>query len=136
MLSKKVKYALKALIYISKYETINKSISAKNIAESEKIPYKFLETILRELKQHKILKSERGAEGGYTFLKKPEEVSVADIIRFIDGPIAMVHCVSLNYYKKCEDCFDEEHCSIKDLFEKVRDVTLPILQKTIKEMVV
>lgn len=133
MLSKKVKYAIKALIYLCKNND-NKAISAKVIADNEKIPYKFLETILRELKQNKILKSERGAEGGYSFLKQPNEITIAELVRYIDGPIAMVHCVSLNYYQKCEDCTDEINCAIKILFEEVRDATLPILQKTIQQM--
>ena len=134
MLSKKVKYAIKALIFISKNVEANKPVSAKLISAKEKIPYKFLETILRELKQNKILKSERGADGGYSFLKSPQEISVAEILRFIDGPISMMNCVSINYYQKCEDCIDEETCSIKLLFTEVRDATLPILAKTIAEL--
>lgn len=134
MLSKKVKYAIKALIFISKNFENKKSVSAKLISEKEHIPYKFLETILRELKQNKILKSERGADGGYSFLKDPNEVTVAEILRFIDGPISMMNCVSINYYQKCDDCLDEDTCSIKILFTEVRDATLPILSKTIAKL--
>lgn len=136
MLSKKVKYAIKALIFISKNVEANKPVSAKLISAKEKIPYKFLETILRELKQNKILKSERGADGGYSFLKNPSEITVLEVIRFIDGPVSMVNCVSINYYQKCEDCIDEDTCSIKLLFTEVRDATLPILAKTIEQMAI
>lgn len=136
MLSKKVKYAIKALIFISKNVEANKPVSAKLISTKEKIPYKFLETILRELKQNKILKSERGADGGYSFLKNPSEITVLEVIRFIDGPVSMVNCVSINYYQKCEDCIDEDTCSIKLLFTEVRDATLPILAKTIEQMAI
>ena len=136
MLSKKVKYAIKALIFISKNIEEKRPISAKLISEKVKIPYKFLETILRELKQNKILKSERGADGGYYFLKNPSEITVLEVIRFIDGPVSMVNCVSINYYQKCEDCIDEDTCSIKLLFTEVRDATLPILAKTIEQMAI
>lgn len=134
MLSKRVKYALKTLIFLNKTEQ-NKLCSAKKISVSEKIPLKFLEQILRELKHNQILKSERGAEGGYTFLKSPAEIKVLDIIRIVDGPVALLPCASIKFYSKCEDCTDEVTCAIRKLLVKVRDNTLPILDTSIAEMV-
>jgi Rrf2 family protein len=133
MLSKRVKYAIKTLLFL--YENGDgKPISAKIISENEKIPYKFLENILRELRQNKILKSVRGAEGGYKFLKDPNEITVAEIIRIIDGPIALIPCASYNFYEKCDDCSDEVSCKIRKLFVQLRNEMLPILNKSITDL--
>lgn len=133
MLSKGAKYALKTLIYLHKNE-VNGPISAKEIAANEKIPFKFLEKILRELRQHRILKSKRGAEGGYSFFKLPETIRVVDIMRIIDGPVALLPCVSENFYEKCDECFDEDSCHLHRLFSELRDHMLPILEKTIVDL--
>jgi Rrf2 family protein len=134
MLSKKAKYAIKTLIYLHQNKT-STPISAKVIAEQERIPYKFLETILRDLRQHKILKSSRGPEGGYSFLKDSNAITVAEVIRLIDGPIALIPCVSENFYSKCNECVDdEETCKIRKLFGQLRNEMLPILNKTIEEL--
>jgi|SRR5690606_35501460 len=133
MLTKRAKYAIKTLVYL--YENEGDSpVSAKSIAVSENIPFKFLEKILRELRQHKIVKSERGAEGGYRFLKSPETIRVSDIMRIIDGPIALIPCVSENFYEKCDECHDEETCKLRLLFSQVRDKMLPVLEETIVEL--
>ncbi len=133
MLSKRVKYAIKTLLFLNRKD--NSSLfSAKKIAENERIPLKFLEQILRELKQNKILKSERGAEGGYTFMKSPSEIKILDVIRIVDGPVAMLPCASLNFYEKCDDCTDEATCSIRKLLINVRDNMLPILDTSIADM--
>ncbi len=133
MMSKRTKYAIKTLVYLYQHKE-QTPISAKVIAEAESIPYKFLENILRELRQNKILRSERGAEGGYCFLKAPETVKVVDVIRLIDGPVALLPCVSLNFYHSCAECTDEATCKIRKLFLEVRDATLPILDKSIIEL--
>jgi len=133
MLSKRAKYAIKTLIYLYKNEA-SSPISAKSISENEKIPFKFLEKILRELRQHKIVKSERGAVGGYRFFKSPETIKVVDIMRIIDGPIALIPCVSENFYEKCDECVDEETCKVRHLFAELRDQMLPVLEKTIVEL--
>lgn len=126
MISKKMKYALKALIYIAKKE--NAFAKTSEIAENAKIPKKFLEQILIELKKGHILNSKQGNEGGYYFVKKPELVTLADVYRLIDGPIAMVACASKNFYEPCEDCPDEQSCSIRWALIQVRDETLKILE--------
>lgn len=133
MLSKRAKYAIKTLIYLYKNES-NSAISAKSISENENIPYKFLEKILRELRQHKIVKSERGAVGGYRFFKSPDTIKVVDIMRIIDGPIALIPCVSENFYEKCDECIDEDACKLRRLFSELRDEMLPVLEKTIVEL--
>ncbi|HLT34177.1 MAG TPA: Rrf2 family transcriptional regulator [Aquaticitalea sp.] len=133
MLSKRAKYAIKTLLYLHQNRDAT-PISAKIIAEKERIPFKFLENILRELRQHKILTSERGAEGGYKFLKEPTRITVADIIRIVDGPIALIPCVSENFYEKCNECVDEDTCEIRKLFAEVRTEMLPLLNKTIPEL--
>mgnify|MGYP003630837852 CR=1 FL=1 len=133
MLSKRARYAIKSLIYLYKNEG-SSPVSAKSISVNENIPFKFLEKILRELRQHKIIKSERGAEGGYRFFKPPQTVRVVDIMRIIDGPIALVPCVSENFYEKCEECVDEEICILRRLFSELRDQMLPVLEETIADL--
>lgn len=129
MISKKCKYAIKALLYLADHQSEKRSIFSSEIAEKENIPKKFLETILRELRNFKLLQSQRGKTGGYRLLKDPKDIFLAELIRQVDGPIAMLPCVSLNYYAACEEC-DEESCQIKNVFEQVRDKTLKVLTKT------
>jgi Rrf2 family protein len=88
-----------------------------------------LETILRELRNFQILQSRRGKTGGYRLIKQPNEIKLTDLMRMMDGPIALSPCVSLNYYASCEEC-NEKTCTIKPVFEKVRDQTLSILGNT------
>ncbi len=127
MLSKKSQYAFKALSYlVDKQERGPVLIS--EIAENKKIPLKFLENILLQLKNANILESKKGKGGGYFFKANPAEVSLAKIMRLVNGPIAMLPCVSLNFYEKCENC-TEEHCGLHDVLIEVRDVTLSILEK-------
>ena len=129
MISKKCKYTIKALLYLADNQLEDRFIFSSEIAKNEKIPKKFLETILRELRNFKFLQSKRGKEGGYRLLKKPEDIFLTELIRLVDGPIAMLPCVSLNYYATCEEC-DEETCQIKNVFEEVRDRTLEVLGTT------
>ena len=129
MISKKCKYAIKALLYLADHQEDDRSIFSSEIAEQELIPKKFLETILRELRNFQFVQSKRGKTGGYKLLKDPKEINLADLMRAIDGPIAMLPCVSLNYYANCEEC-DEKICQIKPVFEEVRDQTLKILNST------
>ncbi|MBZ0244904.1 MAG: Rrf2 family transcriptional regulator [Cyclobacteriaceae bacterium] len=135
MLSKKCKYAIHALVYLARrYQ--QGPVHIHEIADREKIPKKFLEAILLELRKAKILQSKKGKGGGYYLLKKPEEVNLMEIIRLMDGAIAMLPCVSLNYYESCEECKDEEACSIRIAFVGVRDETLRILAgSTLDKMV-
>jgi Rrf2 family protein len=129
MLSKKCKYAIHALIYLAeRYE--QGPVHIQEISEKQKIPKKFLEAILLELRNAKILHSKKGKGGGYYLHKKPEEVNMIDIIRHMDGAIAMLSCVSLNYYERCDECQNETTCGIRDAFIQVRDQTLKVLEKS------
>ena len=127
MLSKKTKYGLKALSFIAK-RTDNKPVQIATIAKSENISQKFLESILLTLKKSGILASKKGKGGGYYLLKSPKEIKISTLIRLLEGPIAMLPCVSLNYYEKCDDCTSEEKCSLNILMAEVRDSTLKILE--------
>ncbi|MFD0761070.1 RrF2 family transcriptional regulator [Lutibacter aestuarii] len=127
MLSKKTKYGLKALSYLAKQEQ-NEPILISDISTSENISRKFLESILLTLKKNGILASKKGKGGGYYLLKKPTEIKISTVIRVLEGPIAMLPCVSLNYYERCDDCTSEEKCSLNRLMADVRDSTLKILE--------
>jgi Rrf2 family protein len=127
MLSKKSQYAFKALSYLVEKEK-HLPVLISEIAEAKKIPLKFLENILLELKKAEILDSKKGKGGGYFLNQDPETVSLAKVIRLVNGPIAMLPCVSLNFYEKCENC-NEEHCALHDILIEVRDATLNVLEK-------
>lgn len=127
MLSKRTQYALKALGYLAvKYG--EGPVLIAEIAQSKKIPMKFLENILLELKQKGILLSKKGKGGGYYLGIPPDDVKLTTVFRILEGPIAMLPCVSLNFYKKCEDC-NEEDCGINSVFTEVRDSVLKVLDK-------
>lgn len=128
MLSNKTKYAIKALVALAR--NYNKPMVISAIAKQEQIPRKFLETILLELKKQGILGSKTGTGGGYHLIKKPEDVTLTTIIRTMGGPIALLPCVSLNYYERCADCKDEEACSLRAVALEVRDANLAIFAAT------
>ena len=130
MLSKRAKYAIKTILFLQDHPELT-PIPAKMIAERENIPYKFLENILRELKTHQLVKSLRGAEGGYSLAKDPETISIAQIMRVIDGPIALIPCISERFYESCGECEDESTCRIRKLFAEVRAEMVPILERPI-----
>jgi len=129
MLSKKTKYGLKALTFLVRQET-KKPVQIAEIAKRENISQKFLESILLSLRKQGILGSKKGKGGGYYLLKDPSDVLMTEIIRVLEGPIAMVPCVSLNFYEKCDDCPDEDACSVNKLMIQVRDSTLEIFRNT------
>lgn len=127
MLNKKTQYALQALIYLTEHEQEGPALISA-IAQEKKIPLKFLESILLQLKNDGILDSKKGKGGGYHLKMRPEEISLARIIRLIHGPIAMLPCVSLYFYERCANC-DEEHCGLHDTMILARDATLQVLEK-------
>ncbi len=128
MLSQKAKYALQALSYLSAKFATKEAVLISTIAEQKKIPIKFLEAILLELKKADVLVSFRGRTGGYQLKEHPKKTTLAKVIRVVDGPIAMLSCVSLHFYKPCDNC-NVETCCIKPLMEEVRDATLKVLEK-------
>ncbi|AFK01607.1 transcriptional regulator, BadM/Rrf2 family [Emticicia oligotrophica DSM 17448] len=130
MISKKAKYALKALKVLTEKFESNEPTLINDIAVKEKIPKKFLEAILLELRNQGVLKSQKGKGGGYLLRMSPTEVSVAKVLRIIDGPIAPTPCVSVNFYGKCDDCESEELCSIRPIMMKIRNANLEIYENT------
>jgi Rrf2 family protein len=129
MLSKKCSYAIHALVYLA--ERMDQGpIHIQEMSEQRNIPRKFLEAILLELNRAKILGAKRGKGGGYFLKKKPEQINLIDIIRLMDGAIALLPCVSLNYYEPCNECVDEETCGLRTVFLHIRDETLDILSRS------
>ena len=135
MLAKKTQYALKALTYMAEQNNAGPFLIA-DIAKKKKIPVKFLESILLELKKAGILNSKKGKGGGYFFNQDPSTITMATIMRLIEGPIALLPCVSLNFYKKCTDC-NEKKCGINKVMTEVRDNTLAVLDKrTVADLII
>jgi Rrf2 family protein len=133
MLSKKTQYALQALSYMVEKHTDDPILIAE-IARQKNIPIKFLENILLSLKKAGFLESKKGKHGGYFFAQAPEKIKLSSIFRIIEGPIALLPCVSLNFYEKCADC-NEKKCSINKVMAAVRDNTLIILDnKTVADL--
>jgi Rrf2 family protein len=118
-----------AMIKLAK-EYGNGPLMINHIAESEKIPKRFLEGILLELKKNGYLGSKLGKNGGYYLLRKPEDISLLDIVRLFEGSIAMLKCTSEKYYQPCEHCKDEATCEIKHTFGDIRDYTYKKLAGT------
>jgi len=129
MLSRKSKYALKALLVLTE-EYGKDALLIADIAGREKIPKRFLELILLELKNHGILRSKKGKGGGYALNKPPSAISVGQVLRMLEGTLAPLPCVSKTSYERCEECKDERTCGIRILMKDVRDTTARILDST------
>ena len=129
MLSKKTKYGLKALSYLARQEKGSPK-QIQEIAKAENISRKFLESILLTLKKNGFLGSKKGKGGGYYLLKPANEIPMTAVMRVLEGPIAMISCVSLNYYEACDDCPDEATCSVHRLMIQVRDSALQVYRNT------
>ena len=126
MMSKKCKYALKALIRLGK-EYGGGNLLTDDIARSEHIPKKFLEQILLDLKHAGYVRSKQGSKGGYRLVQEPSQITLAEIHRLFDGAIALVPCVSQKFYESCDDCPDEKSCRLKKVFIDVREKTYDLL---------
>jgi len=135
MLSRKTKYGIKALSFLAS-QSSETPVSIAIIADAQNIPHKFLEAILLELRKNSILGSRKGKGGGYYLLQAPDQIRMSTVHRILEGPIAMLPCVSLNFYEKCEDCPDENACTVNRLMIKVRDNTLEILEnQTLSDLI-
>lgn len=128
MLSQKAKYALRALLTLAARNDDGPMLIA-DIAEEGNAPRKFLEQILVELKKRGLVHSVRGPKGGYTLGRPATQISFAEIIRVIDGPLALLPCSSRTAYRRCDDCVDETTCEIRKALVSVRDETARILEK-------
>ncbi len=129
MLSKKSQYSIYALVKLAR-EKNKGPILIRDIAESEKIPKKFLEAILLDLRNLGIIGSKKGKGGGYYLIKQPSEINLATIIRKFDGPLAFIPCASKNYYEKCNHGKDESKCGVKQVFDEIRIETDRMLRNT------
>jgi Rrf2 family protein len=135
MLSRKAKYGLRSLIYLSKQKGRG-PVQIREISEELKIPRKFLEAILLELRNDGILQSRQGKVGGYYMERSPDTVSIGHLVRLFDGPLASVPCVSQTAYARCDDCTEEHHCAIRWVMKEVRDASARILDQTTLDQVV
>ena len=127
MLSQKARYALRALFVLGAHEG-NDPVMIADVAEEANVPRKFLEQILLEMKRRGIVHSTRGKFGGYKLGRKPEDIPFAEVIRVMDGPLALAPCASRTAYRRCDDCDDETTCAIRKVLLNVRDATAEILE--------
>jgi Rrf2 family protein len=127
MLSQKARYALRALFLLAG-RTIGEPVLIAEIAVKARVPRKFLEQILLDLKRRGILTSLRGKHGGYTLGRPAGKISFAEVIRAIDGPLALSPCASVTAYRRCADCVDEETCAIRKVLLAARDATASVLE--------
>jgi Rrf2 family protein len=128
MLSMKAKYGLRAMSSLAKHYGKGPLLIA-DIAEKEGIPRKFLELILLDLKKKGFVQSKKGKGGGYYLHRKPATITIDQLIRALDGPLALLPCVSQMAYERCEECPDENACGIRRVFSEVREATVKVLAK-------
>jgi Rrf2 family protein len=121
MITQKMKYALKALLTLADEaaKPVPEALTIEEIARRSGTPKRFLEHILLEIRNAGIIASTRGRSGGYQLIKTPETVSISELLRMIDGPIAPLPCLSRRAYQRCEDCKDEQTCRIRKVFAEV-----------------
>jgi len=129
MLTQKTRYSMLALVKLAK-EFGKGTLMINEIAESEKIPKRFLESILLELKKNGFLASKLGKTGGYYLIRNPEEINLLEIDRLTAGSIALSRCTSVKYYEPCDHCKDEMTCAIRGTFKDIRDYTFSKLENT------
>jgi len=127
MLNKRTKYALHALMALA--EAQEGPMSTERIATAAGIPRKFLEAILTDLTKAGIIDSRKGRGGGHRLALKPKDIRMTEVIRLFNGAIALVPCVSLNFYEPCAECPEEATCAVHDIFLEVRIATVRMLEK-------
>jgi Rrf2 family protein len=128
MLSSKAKYAVRAAAMLAERADTETWTRTADIAERECIPRKFLEAILVQLRDHGIVESRRGSQGGHHLSRDPAETSVANIIRIFDGPLALTPCASVTRFRPCTDCVDIAACRIQHLMRQARDAVAEVLE--------
>lgn len=129
MLSQKAKYAIKALLELARLQD-GEVLQSGEIAKRQNIPKKFLDLIFFDLRGHGIVHSTRGREGGFALSHSPADISIARIVRAIDGPLAPLPCASVTAYRRCADCKDEKTCEVRKMMREVRDAASAILDNT------
>ena len=134
MLTQRSRYALRAMLFLAEAERAvgvgGPPIPMTRIAAEATVPRKFLELILADLRDAGLLNSHRGKMGGYRLARRAHLISLGEVIRVIEGPLALVPCVSRTAYRRCNDCHDEASCAIRHAMMRVRDETARILDGT------
>jgi Rrf2 family protein len=126
MITQKTRYALRSLLFLAE-EQGGAPVQLGRIAETQRVPPKYLELIMLDLKKAGLVKSARGPKGGYRLSRSPEQISFGEIVRSMEGPIALVSCASVNFYAPCGDCHDEATCAIRRAFTILRDQSTAVL---------
>lgn len=126
MLTQKTRYALRSLLFLVEVGR-GEPVQLQQIAETQRIPRKYLELIMLDLKKAGLVTSTRGPKGGYQLTKSPKDVSFGEVVRAMEGPIALISCASVNFYAPCGDCHDEASCAIRRAFLMVRARTIDVL---------
>jgi Rrf2 family protein len=128
-LSVRGEYALRALQVLARdYQEDDSVVRIQEISDKQNIPKRFLEQILNDLKSAGVVESKRGVAGGYRLRRPPEKITLAEIIRHIEGPLAPVSCVSEKFYEKCS-CPDESRCAIRSVMKETRDAIVEIMER-------
>lgn len=134
MLTNKGKYGLKAMVYLAGLPPA-KLAQIAEIAEANAIPKKFLDQILSELRNAGLVHSKKGKAGGYALAKAAGSISVGQIVRVLDGPLAPIQCASVNAYRPCGDCGDETYCSVRLVMLEARNAISAVLDsRSLTEM--
>ena len=130
MLTQRSRYAMRAMLFLARQSLAGPPVSMTRIAAEANVPRKFLELILADLREGGFLVSHRGKAGGYRLARPAHLISMGEVIRVIEGPLALVPCVSRTAYRRCLDCRDEASCAIRQTMARVRDETARILDGT------
>ncbi|MBS1181765.1 MAG: Rrf2 family transcriptional regulator [Proteobacteria bacterium] len=129
MLTKKGKYGLKALVYLARSEQ-GKAIQVAEIAERETISKKFLDAIMRDLKNAGFVRSWKGPGGGFALSRPAAEIVIGPVVRALDGPLAPIACASRTAFQPCDDCGDLRTCAVRLVMTEVRDAMAAVLDGT------
>jgi len=128
-ISKRTQYGLKAIIALGR-EYGKGPVLISKLSEQERIPIRFLETILLDLKSRALLTSKKGKGGGYQLTRPPSTITLGSLKRLMEGPLAPLPCASETAYRPCETCEDVEHCEIRIVMRQVRDAIAEVLDRT------
>lgn len=126
LLTKKGKYALKAMVELARHPS-GQYVAVPDIADRQNIPKKFLDVILAELRNAGFVTSKMGKGGGYTLARRADSISIGDVIRAIDGPLAPLPCASKTRYRRCDDCFDERSCAVRRVMQNAQQALSDVL---------
>ena len=129
MISQRARYALRALVALAQADSGHAVLIAE-LSATCSIPRKFLEQILLDLKRHGLVQSKRGKLGGYQLHKRPSQIMFGEVLRIVDGPIALLPCLANVAYRRCKDCSDEANCEIRRVFAEVAQSSRDILDNT------